>query len=161
MSTLPPNITFRDSAFWLSTWFGCGMAARAPGTWGTLGGLPFGMFFIAVGGWPLLVAMIGIVGYFGFRAVERYEALTGEHDASRIVVDEVIGIWIALLGALSLSFIPVVLAFALFRLFDICKVGPVGWADRLPGAKGVMLDDVIAGIFAAAILMGLGYAGIL
>jgi phosphatidylglycerophosphatase A len=88
-----------------------------------------------------------------------------DHDPSEIVIDEVAGQWIALLpvmigashaGASVLALWPGwVLAFAAFRLFDITKPGPVGWADRQQGPLGVMLDDVIAGIM-AALFVGLG-----
>jgi phosphatidylglycerophosphatase A len=87
------------------------------------------------------------------------------HDPSEIVIDEVLGQWIALLplawGAARAG-VPVealwpgwVAAFILFRLFDIWKPGPVGWADRRQDALGVMLDDAIAGLLAAIGVMGL------
>ena len=82
-----------------------------------------------------------------------------DHDPSEIVVDELVGQWIALLplsyaawsmGINILAMWPGwIAAFALFRLFDIWKPGPIGWADRRGDALGVMLDDVIAGFFAA------------
>jgi len=82
-----------------------------------------------------------------------------DHDPSEIVVDELVGQWIAFLpvsiGAAHVGADLTVLwpgwiaAFLLFRLFDIWKPGPIGWADRKGDARGVMLDDVIAGVFAA------------
>ena len=82
-----------------------------------------------------------------------------DHDPSEVVIDEVAGQWIALLPvAIGAHMVGVpftalwpgwIAAFALFRLFDITKWGPIGWADRMHGPTGVMLDDVIAGIFAA------------
>jgi phosphatidylglycerophosphatase A len=81
------------------------------------------------------------------------------HDPSEIVIDEVAGQWLAIWAisypawshdiAISALWPGWVAAFALFRLFDIWKPGPVGWADRKTGPMGVMLDDVIAGILAA------------
>jgi len=73
-------------------------------------------------------------------------------DPGWVVVDEVAGQWIALLGAPHGSVAGAAAAFALFRLFDIAKPGPVGWADRRGGAFGVMADDVIAGALAAGLL---------
>jgi phosphatidylglycerophosphatase A len=90
-----------------------------------------------------------------------------DHDPSEVVIDEALGQWIALLpviwGAAQAGVQPAALwpgwiaAFLLFRVFDIWKPGPVGWADRKEGALGVMLDDVIAGLLAAlgVVLLGL------
>ncbi|MGJ8625171.1 MAG: phosphatidylglycerophosphatase A family protein, partial [Yoonia sp.] len=86
------------------------------------------------------------------------------HDPSEIVIDEVVGQWIALFPVLiaahifdiaSLSFWPGwIAAFGFFRLYDITKPGPVGWADNKDNATGVMLDDVIAGVLAAICVVG-------
>lgn len=147
-------------AFALATWFGCGLARKAPGTWGTLGALPPGVLLLWLGGWPALLVAAALVSVVGFYAAEVYEKETGTHDSGAIVIDEVAGMWIAL-GAAVLSPLSILLAFVLFRAFDILKPGPVGWADRkLPGALGVMADDVIAGILAALCVGGLRLAGI-
>ncbi len=73
-------------------------------------------------------------------------------DPGWVVVDEVAGQWIALLGSPSGSTVGAAAAFALFRLLDITKVGPVGWAERRGGAFGVMADDVVAGALAAVLV---------
>ena len=73
-------------------------------------------------------------------------------DPGWVVIDEVAGQWIALLGLGRVTPVGLLAAFALFRLFDITKPGPVGWADRQHGAFGIMADDAIAGAIAAAIL---------
>jgi phosphatidylglycerophosphatase A len=73
-------------------------------------------------------------------------------DPGWIVVDEFAGQWIAMLGLGRVSLYGLIAAFVLFRLFDIVKLGPVRWADRKDGAIGVMADDVVAGLMAAAIL---------
>lgn len=87
-------------------------------------------------------------------------AMTGDHDGGYIVVDEVAGLSIALLAA-SLTPLSLLLAFLLFRLFDIFKPWPCNWLDqKLTGAASVMLDDVMAGIYAALCLIGLAYVGI-
>ena len=79
-------------------------------------------------------------------------------DPSFVVIDEVAGQWIALLPA-GLDPVLFVAGFLAFRLFDIWKPWPVSWADRdVPGALGVMLDDLIAGAYAAAVVYGIGYA---
>ena len=131
----------------------------APGTWGSLAALPVGWVLHAIGGTPLL--LLGIVAAFtsGWWATALETKGKEDHDPSEIVIDEVAGQWIAILplslgashvNADILSLWPGwISAFLLFRLFDILKPGPIGWADRRGDALGVMLDDVIAGLFAA------------
>jgi phosphatidylglycerophosphatase A len=146
---------FKHPAIILATWFGCGLMKPAPGTWGTIGALPFGIFMLVLGGWPILLAGAILISAIGYWAAAEYEKQSGTHDASSIVIDEVAGMWIALLPA-ALNPISAALAFILFRLFDILKPWPVGWADKkLPGALGVMADDILAGIIAAILLYGI------
>ncbi len=131
----------------------------APGTWGSLIALPWGWLLHVLGGFPLLLAGLVIAFAGGWWATQVMTAGSDDHDPSEIVVDELAGQWIALLplsysawgmGIDILRLWPGwVAAFLLFRLFDIWKPGPVGWADRRGDALGVMLDDVIAGVFAA------------
>ena len=143
----------------IGTVFGVGYLRPAPGTWGSAAALPWAWVLHLVGGFPLL--LIGVIAGFakGWWATEKMTAGSEDHDPSEIVVDEVVGQWIALLPLsysawmMDLNILRLwpgwVAAFVLFRLFDILKPGPVGWADRRGDALGVMLDDVIAGIFAA------------
>jgi phosphatidylglycerophosphatase A len=100
-----------------------------------------------------LLATVG-GGFAVRRAVPERDA-----DPGWVVVDEVAGQWIALLAVPRGSITGAAAAFALFRLFDIAKPGPVGWADRRGGAFGVMADDVIAGALAAGLLAALGRRG--
>ncbi|MEP4198177.1 MAG: phosphatidylglycerophosphatase A [Aliishimia sp.] len=154
----------------IATVFGVGYLKPAPGTWGSAVALPWGWLLHVLGGFPLL--LIGVLAAFtkGWWATSKMTAGSDDHDPSEIVVDEVVGQWIALLPlsysawAMNLDILRLwpgwVAAFVLFRLFDIWKPGPVGWADRRGDALGVMLDDVIAGIFAAigvVILAGLAH----
>ena len=81
-----------------------------------------------------------------------YEAHSGKKDASEVVIDELAGQWIALL-VVPLDWRWWLAAFVLFRLFDIVKPGLVRMAERLPGGLGVMADDVVAGVLAAALLL--------
>lgn len=153
------NVNFKDPAIWLATWFGCGLMKPAPGTWGTLGGLPIGILIYAIGGWIALLIAVLVVSVVGYWAAGKFEEQSGEHDNGAIVIDEVAGVWIALIPA-ALSIPYVIAAFLLFRFFDILKPWPVSWADKkLPGALGVMADDIIAGIFAALIIAGARFAG--
>lgn len=129
----------------------------APGTWGTLGALPFGILMLVLGGWPVLLGAAILISVVGYWASAQYEQLSGKHDPSEIVIDEVAGMWIGLLGA-GISGWSVALAFVVFRALDIVKPWPIGWADKkLPGAWGVMTDDILAGIATALIVWGVRY----
>lgn len=154
-------VSLKDPLILIALWFGCGLMKPGPGTWGTIGALPIGILLLVFGGWPVLLLAALAISVIGYFAAKRYEEQSGVHDASQVVVDEVAGMWIALIPA-ALTPISVITAFILFRFFDILKPWPVGWADKnLPGATGVMTDDILAGIIAALILVGLQYAGIL
>lgn len=136
-----------------------GYLRPAPGTWGSLAALPLAWGLVWLAG-PHGLA-IGALSVFALGLWATAEMTRGgaDHDPSEIVIDEVAGQWIALLpvayGAAHAGIDPVRLwpgwlaALLLFRLFDIWKPGPVGWADRRGDALGVMLDDVIAGLLAA------------
>ncbi|MGR3541111.1 MAG: phosphatidylglycerophosphatase A family protein [Hasllibacter sp.] len=138
---------------------GIGLIRPAPGTWGSLAALPLGWALHAAGGPLALLAGIALAAFGGIRAIDAYQRETGGHDPSEAVIDEVAGQWIALLpvsfgaarmGAEVLDLWPGwIAAFLLFRLFDIWKPGPVGWADRKGTAASVMWDDLFAGAFAA------------
>lgn len=149
------KLDFKSPALWVATWMGCGLMRPAPGTWGTLGALPIGLILLALGGKIALLCGIALIIPVGLWASAKFESMTGTHDNSMIVIDEAAGIWITLL-ACTLSPISVLLAFALFRFFDILKPFPVSWLDRnISGARGVMLDDIAAGIYAALCLWGI------
>ena len=157
----------------IGTVMGTGYLKPAPGTWGSLVALPMAWVFHTVGGLPLLVLATLAAFAKGWWATAQMTAGQTDHDPSEIVVDEVVGQWIALLplsyAAWSMEISILVMwpgwiaAFALFRLFDIWKPGPVGWADRRGDALGVMLDDVIAGVCAAIGVLALAglYHGVL
>jgi phosphatidylglycerophosphatase A len=148
-----------NAATLIGTVAGVGYLRPAPGTWGSLAALPLAYGLHLLGGFPLLALatiVICIAGYWATAEMTRGQA---NHDPSEIVIDEVAGQWLAIWAisypawahdiAISALWPGWVAAFALFRLFDIWKPGPVGWADRKTGPMGVMLDDVIAGILAA------------
>lgn len=153
------NLDLKKPYIWLATWFGSGLMAKAPGTWGTLAGLPFAILLSAIGGWPLLLAGIVILSVIGFWAADRFEKDTDIHDSGSVVIDEVVGIAIAFLP-LALSPLMIIIGFVIFRAFDILKPWPVSWCDRQNGALGVMLDDMAAGILTALVIWGLQYAGL-
>jgi len=151
------KLDFKNPATWVATWFGCGLMHPAPGTWGTLGALPVGLLLMVFGGIPALILGLIIVIPVGLWATGKFEQMSGDHDSGMIVIDEVAGLWLTLLAA-RMEPLSIVLAFALFRLFDIVKPWPVSYFDRMEGAKGVMLDDIAAGVYAALCLIGIDYA---
>lgn len=129
--------------------FGTGYAPLAAGTVASLAAVISGAALLLVS--PLLLAAAALLATVGGYLVVQRAAIEG--DPGWVVIDEFAGQWITLL-ALPRPTIPGLLAaFILFRLFDITKLGPVGWADRRRGAFGVMADDVIAGLIAAALLI--------
>ena len=149
----------------IATVLGVGHVRPAPGTWGSLVALPWAWLLHVLGGFPLLAA--GTLAAFaaGWWATARLTAGQDDHDPSHIVVDELAGQWIALfplsfaawnMGISILAMWPGwIAAFVLFRLFDIWKPLWIGWADRRGDPLGVMLDDVIAGLFAACGVLAL------
>ncbi|EAQ03571.1 phosphatidylglycerophosphatase, putative [Pseudooceanicola batsensis HTCC2597] len=150
----------------IGTFGGVGLLRPAPGTWGSLVALPFAWGLYHMGGLLLFLGAILVVFAAGFWATIQITTGNGDPDPSRVVVDEVAGQWIALFpvlygasfaGADLLRLWPGwVVAFFAFRLFDIWKPWIIGWADRRHDPLGVMLDDALAGVFAALVVILLG-----
>jgi phosphatidylglycerophosphatase A len=142
-------------ATFLATWGYSGLIRPAPGTWGTLAGLPFAWALVYWGNTTIIVAAVVAVFLIGLWAADRHMAATqNPDDPSEVVIDEVAGLWVACLALPEASIVGLAGAFILFRFFDIWKQGPVGWADRhLKGAFGVMADDIVAGGLAAICLV--------
>lgn len=151
---------YKNISFFIATMAGAGYAKKAPGTVGSFVTLPFA-FVIAYyfGFWGIVAAslIISLVGVAAIKEVLKYT----KHDPSCVVIDEMAGQILSfalvadrLVGNMTMqAFIIYALGFGLFRLFDITKPQPVGWADRkLENAWGVMLDDIFAGVYATLIL---------
>lgn len=146
----------------VATFFGSGLSPIAPGTVGSLAALPLAYVLLSV---PLGQAMLVIVALFlmGVWASNTVEVALEQHDASLIVIDEVVGqclvvtlLDVFLRGAVDTTLL-LLLSFIGFRLFDIVKPWPVGWVDRKVGdGLGVMLDDVVAALLAVPFVAG-GY----
>jgi phosphatidylglycerophosphatase A len=144
-------------AIFLATGLGAGYGPIAPGTWGSALGVALALP-LAAGGPGLYAATLPLLLGAGIWAADEAERRFGSQDDGRIVIDEVVGQLIALTplladpGALR-SPLWLVTAFVTFRVFDVWKPGPVRWAERrFSGGTGVMLDDVVAGGFAALVL---------
>lgn len=128
---------------------GVGFFPWAAGTAGSAVALLLGAAILAYAGHVGLAvaAVVAIIG--GIWAIRAAEA---KDDPGWVVIDEVAGQWLTLLGLGHVSWGGAVAAFALFRLLDIAKPGPIGWADRMNTPIGIMADDVIAGVAGAVLL---------
>ncbi|MBS0589401.1 MAG: phosphatidylglycerophosphatase A [Proteobacteria bacterium] len=148
-------VVLRDAAGWIACGFGSGLSPRAPGTVGSLAAL-LPWFALRELAWPWYLTAIAFAFAIGVAACARVAQRMRIEDPGFIVWDEFVGQWIALTPLLWMPFAcwHLVAGFALFRLFDIVKPWPVSWADRrVKGGLGIMLDDVIAGVFAAIALL--------
>ncbi len=128
---------------------GIGFFPWAPGTAGSAAALLAGAICLHVAG-PIVLALAAVIAAVG--GIWAIRAARAKDDPGWVVIDEVAGQWITLLGLGHLSWAGAAVAFALFRLLDITKPGPIGWADRQDSAFGIMADDVIAGVIGAVIL---------
>ena len=150
----------------LLSFFGVGYLRPAPGTWGSLAAMPAAWVLHELGGVILLLVATGVVYAAGVAAVRGEIRDSDDHDPSWVVIDEVVGQWIALIpvsaGAYAMGidvlrlWPGILAAFLLFRLFDVWKPWLIGRADARGDATGVMLDDVLAGIIAAVVGVALG-----
>ena len=139
-------------AGWLACGFGSGLAPVAQGTFGSLAAiLPW--LLLRQLSLPVNLLVIAIGFAIGVWACDVAGRALGVDDHRSLVWDEFIGQWIALLPALLAPWWAVIAGLALFRLFDVWKPWPIRWLDRhLKGGMGVMVDDVVAGLFAAILL---------
>ena len=125
----------------------------APGTWGSLGALPFGIALYALGGSIFLAIAVVIITVIGLWAADRFDKAMQGHDSKMIVIDEVAGQWLALIPA-ALNPYLIFVAFIGFRFFDVLKPWPISFFDKeVRGAAGVMGDDIVAGLFAGIIVL--------
>jgi phosphatidylglycerophosphatase A len=142
--------------FWLliAQWFGSGRLPKAPGTFGSLAALPLA-FGLERLGLPAYCAVALLVTVIGTWAADRASAILGEKDPQSVVIDEVVGVLLAHGFVLSGPLWSQLLAWGLFRLFDIKKPGPIYRSQFLkPNGVGIMADDVLAGIAAGACALG-------
>ena len=154
---------FNKLSFLLASLFKIGYAPAAPGTMGSLATIPFAFFFTYYyGTWGVAIAAVVsfIIGVICVREVLK----TSRHDPSFVVIDEFSGQMLTFLFVADYlqfegdNWLLYLLGFMLFRVFDITKPFPVGWADKkLLNAWGVMLDDIFAGLYAGIILYLFNY----
>ena len=142
----------------LATGFGSGLSPIIPGTMGSLAAIPFWLLMY----WLLPVWLCWLIILLGFAVgiviCQRTSDDMQVHDHGSIVWDEFIGMWMTLMAIPLVNWQWVLIAFALFRFFDMLKPWPIGWFDRqVGGGFGIMLDDIIAAIFAIAIVAALAH----
>ena len=150
---LPPGF-LRNPVHLLAFGFGSGATACAPGTWGSLAAIPF---WLALMWLPPVVywLVVGAAFLAGIWLCGRTASDLKVHDHGGIVWDEFVGMWIVL-GLFPDTIFGVLMAFALFRLFDVVKPWPISWLDRhMPGGLGILVDDVVAGFMAMASLFAI------
>lgn len=151
---LTPKQILSDPVLFLAFGFGSGLAKKAPGTFGTLAALPIYWLFAQTNIWiySLLTVIVTVAGIWICDVAAKK---LDEHDFGGIVWDEIAG-YLITLWLVPCTWQTMVVGFILFRFFDILKPWPISWLDRkIPGGLGIMLDDVLAGVFAGGFLLGL------
>lgn len=132
--------------------FGSGLMPKAPGTFGTLAAVPLYWFLLQGLSWQWLLLVITVSFVIGIWLCDASSKNLQVHDHPGIVWDEFVGFWISCI-ALPAGWLWLLWAFVLFRFFDILKPWPIRWLDKkVPGGLGIMVDDVLAGIYALIII---------
>ncbi len=138
--------------------FGSGLLPRAPGTYGTLVGIPLYLLIQPLS-WVIYTLIVTLAFVAGLWICQRAAEDLGVHDHSGIVWDEIVG-YLAAMGFAPFGWVWIVIGFLLFRLFDILKPWPIKWIDRrVGGGLGIMLDDLMAGLYSAAVMVLLNLTG--
>lgn len=163
----PTTATAWEKAiYWLGLGLGTGLPKKAPGTWGTVGGLMIALPMLLLGFWGFL-AVVVVSCLVGSYVCGKTSKLMGVHDDPHIVFDEWVGMWISLLPSVWLlaqtqdagktglehhhpsTALLFIVPFVLFRFFDIMKPPPIKWVDKnVSGGFGILIDDVLAGVMA-------------
>lgn len=168
-------MAWERAIYWLGLGLGTGLPKKAPGTWGTVGGLMIALPMLLLGFWGFLVVVV--VGCLvGGYVCGKTSKLMGVHDDPHIVFDEWVGMWISLLPSVWLltqtqdtaktgleyyhpsTALLFIVPFVLFRFFDIMKPPPIKWVDKnVSGGFGILIDDVLAGVMAVIFIFMLSW----
>jgi phosphatidylglycerophosphatase A len=146
-------------AWLIATVFGCGLSPIAPGTAGSLAGLASAwalVHYLSLPPFCLAILSLGLVP-IGIWSATVTAQLSGKKDPGLVVIDEVLGQWITLAGALRINWKMYLAGFLLFRLFDVWKPYPARQLENLPGGQGIVADDLMAGLYGALVLFTLGW----
>ncbi len=155
LETKPPNtrqVALATPSGFLAFGLGSGLSPKAPGTAGTVAALVFAVPLLALPFWIGLLVVLAAF-FLGLYICGETSRRLGVHDHGGIVWDEFVGMWLVLL---FVPFEPLwwLAAFVLFRVFDILKPWPIRWLDRrVGGGLGIMIDDVLAAVYALAVLV--------
>ena len=144
----------RNVPIFLATIGGLGRIPWAPGTWGSLVGLLLGMFVVRILQWAVHPVAI-IASFVGCALIcTMAERALHRHDPSEVILDEVWGMWVivVVLPWITVSFLKLLIAFLLFRLFDVAKPAPLRHLERLPAGLGIMADDLGAAVYSIIML---------
>lgn len=164
-------MAWERAIYWLGLGLGTGLPKKAPGTWGTVGGLMIALPMFLLGFWGFLaVVVVGCL--VGSYVCGKTSKLMGVHDDPHIVFDEWVGMWISLLPSVWLlaqtqdtaktgleyyhpsTVLLFIVPFTLFRFFDIMKPPPIKWVDKnVSGGFGILIDDVLAGVMAVMVFV--------
>ena len=141
------RLSLKNPIHFLALGFGSGLAAKAPGTFGTLAAVPLYLLLAQLPlCWYLAVTLVCVLA--GIYICDKAAKDMGVHDHGAIVWDEVAGLLITMIAAPA-GILWLAVGFVLFRLFDILKPWPIRWLDaKVEGGFGIMIDDVLAGFFA-------------
>ena len=138
--------------------FGSGLIYPAPGTWGSLAGTILGVILLSLLGVKIFLIFTALCFLLGCYLCQKTTAHMGVHDHGSIVWDEFVGVFIVLAAIPSLSWQWILVAFALFRFFDILKPFPIRYFDeKLESGFGIMVDDVLAAIYAVIVVFAIQY----
>jgi phosphatidylglycerophosphatase A len=150
------RLSLSNPIHFLALGFGSGMMAKAPGTFGTLAAIPIYLLMAPLSiEWYLGLTLLSVI--LGFYICHVAAKDMGVHDHGAIVWDELAGLLITMIAAPE-GWVWIVIGFTLFRFFDILKPWPIRWLDaKVKGGFGIMIDDVLAGLFSLACLQGLAY----
>lgn len=145
------RLSLKNPVHFLALGFGSGLAAKAPGTFGTLAAIPLYLLMVELPlGWYLGLTLLSVLA--GIYICDKAAKDMGVHDHGAIVWDEVAGLLISMIAAPA-GWIWLLVGFGLFRFFDIIKPWPIRWLDaKVEGGFGIMIDDVLAGVFAFIVL---------
>lgn len=168
-------MAWEKAIYWLGLGLGTGLPKKAPGTWGTVGGLMIALPMLLLGFWGFL-AVVAVGCLVGSYVCGKTSKLMGVHDDPHIVFDEWVGMWISLLPSVWLlaqtqdtaktgleyyhpsTVLLFIVPFVLFRFFDIIKPPPIKWVDKnVSGGFGILIDDVLAGVMAAILIFMLSW----
>jgi len=143
----------------VAPWFGCGYSPAAPGTAGSLAGILIAWLLISQAGLSALwlIPLTVLLTPLGIWAASATARDLGREDPGLVVVDEVLGQWLTAAAIVHPTWQSYVLAFALFRIFDITKPWPIRKLEDLDGGLGIVADDLLAGVYGAILMFMAGY----